>query len=139
VVDYDRFNQIDWTLQRNRLQNMAQKWDTVQVVAEANSIGEPNIEELRKTGLDITAFTTTAASKQQIINQLALAFEQADITIPNDPVLIGELQAYTIERLPSGNYRYTAPAGLHDDCVMALALAWHGVMNGRVEYGFAEY
>lgn len=129
VVDYDRFNQIDWTMQRDRLLTMAKKWNVKQVIAEANSIGEPNIEELRKTGLQVTGFTTTTASKQQIINALALAFEQTDITIPNDPVLIGELQAYTIERLPSGNLRYTAPAGLHDDCVMALALAWYGVTN----------
>jgi hypothetical protein len=139
VLDYDRFNQIDWTLQRSRLLTMAHKWQCKLVIAEANSIGEPNIEELRKTGLTVTAFTTTAASKQQIINQLALAFEQNDITIPNDPVLIGELQAYTIERLPSGNYRYTAPSGLHDDCVMALALAWHGAVNGVISIAFPDY
>jgi Terminase large subunit, T4likevirus-type, N-terminal/Terminase RNaseH-like domain len=130
VLDYDRFNQIDWTLQRGRLLTMANRWKCKQVIAEANSIGEPNIEELRKEGLQVTAFTTTAASKQQIINRLALTFEQNDITIPNDPVLIAELQAYTIDRLPGGNYRYSAPPGLHDDCVMALALAWHGVIRG---------
>jgi hypothetical protein len=85
------------------------------------------VERLQGEGLPVQAYRTTAQSKQQIINELALAFEQVDITIPNDPVLIGELQAYTVERLPSGNLRYTAPAGLHDDCVMALALSWHGV------------
>lgn len=131
VVDYDRFNQIDWTLQRDRLLAMAKRWNVKQVFAEANSIGEPNIEELNKTGLQVTGFMTTAASKQQIINALSLAFEQQDIMIPNDPVLIAELQAYTLERLPSGNFRYTAPSGLHDDCVMALAIAWYAVMHQR--------
>jgi len=42
-------------------------------------------------------------------------------------VLIGELQAYQAERLPSGMLRYSAPEGLHDDTVMALALAWQAV------------
>lgn len=134
VLDYDRFNQIDWTMQRDRLLTMARKWNVKEVIAEANSIGEPNIEELQKTGLQVTGFTTTSASKQQIINALALAFEQTDITIPNDPVLIGELQAYTLERLPSGTFRYSAPSGLHDDCVMALALAWYGVTKPQARY-----
>jgi len=34
-----------------------------------------------------------------------------------------------MERLPSGMVRYSAPAGLHDDTVMALALAWQGVVT----------
>lgn len=139
VIDFDRFNQIDWTLQRDRLLTMARRWSVQTIMAEANSIGEPNIEELQKTGLHVIGFTTTAASKQQIINQLALAFEQKDITIPNDPVLIAELQAYTLERLPSGNFRYTAPTGLHDDCVMALALAWHCVVHGQVKIQIGHY
>jgi len=25
--------------------------------------------------------------------------------------------------------RYNAPAGMHDDCVMSLALAWSGTVN----------
>jgi hypothetical protein len=57
---------------------------------------------------------------------LALAFERGDLRIINDPVLVAELQAYEMERLPSGLIRYTAPDGLHDDCVIGLALAWHG-------------
>lgn len=129
VLEIDRFNQIDWTLQRGRLQVMAKRWKPSVIYAESNSIGEPNIEELQKMGLPVTGFATTASSKPQIINSLALAFEQADIHIPDDPVLMGELQAYTLERLPGGTFRYNAPSGLHDDCVMALALAWHGVTN----------
>lgn len=139
VLEIDRFNQIDWTMQRGRLLAMTQRWKTRRIIAEANSIGEPNIEELRKDGLSVTAFTTTSASKAQVINQLALAFEQADITIPNDDVLIGELQAFTMERLPSGNFRYTAPPGLHDDCVISLALAWHGVTKGQITILTSRY
>jgi len=42
-------------------------------------------------------------------------------------VLIGELQAYEMERLPSGMLRYSAPDGMHDDTVMALALGWQAL------------
>jgi hypothetical protein len=35
------------------------------------------------------------------------------------------------ETLPSGLLRYDAQAGQHDDTVMALAMAWHGVVGPR--------
>ena len=34
-----------------------------------------------------------------------------------------------MERLPSGLERYGALAGMHDDTVMALALAWYASTN----------
>jgi hypothetical protein len=126
VVEIDRFNQIDWTLQRGRLEALCKRYKVNMIWAESNSIGEPNIEEIAKS-LPIRGFTTTHSSKAEIINSLALAFEQEDIGIPSDPTLLGELQAYSIERLPSGNWRYSAPQGMHDDMVISLALAWHGV------------
>jgi phage FluMu gp28-like protein len=132
MLAMDRFNQIDWTMQRNRLKVMYDRYQPDYVLAEANSIGSPNIEELRKLGLNVRGFTTTAKSKQEIINSLALALEQGTIGILDDPVLIAELQAYSIERLPSGNFRYNAPAGMHDDCVIALALAWRLVMRSSI-------
>ena len=69
-------------------------------------------------------FMTTNASKAHIIDGLALSFEQGEIQILPDPVLLGELQAFTMERLPSGMLRYSAPAGMHDDGVMSLAMGW---------------
>lgn len=134
ILAMDRFNQIDWTMQRNRLVTMYERFKPSSILAEENSIGNPNIEELQKLGLPVRGFTTTAQSKAQIINSLALNLEQATIGLINDTVLINELQAYTIEKLPSGNYRYTAPAGLHDDCVIALALAnWEIMSRPRIE------
>lgn len=128
IVDIDRFTDISWDIQETRIKAMAQRWQPSTIWMEEN-FNDSFVERLQASIPNVQAYRTTAQSKQQIINQLALAFEQQDITIPNDAVLIGELQAYTVERLPSGNLRYTAPSGLHDDCVMALALAWHGCMN----------
>jgi hypothetical protein len=69
---------------------------------------------------------TTQATKAAVIEGLSLAFEQSALAILPDPVQLGELRAYSAERLPSGLLRYGAPEGLHDDCVMALAFAWEG-------------
>jgi hypothetical protein len=126
LVKLDRFNQIGWRVQRGRLTAMAELWQPDTIWAEENSIGSPNIEELQAEGLPVRPFTTTASSKGPLIESLALAFEKAEIGIYDEPVLMGELQAYTMERLPSGRFRYEAPSGLHDDTVIALALAWHG-------------
>jgi hypothetical protein len=132
MVMLDRFNAVDWQTQRNRIAALARKWMPTAIWCESNSVGEPNIEALQSEGLPVLPFVTTASSKPPLIQGLALAFEQGDIHILNDPVLIGELQAYTIERLPSGNFRYTAPPGAHDDTVMATAIGWHGVKQSRI-------
>lgn len=124
VVDFDRFNQIDWAFQRARLAALAGKWRVTTILAERNSIGDPNIEALQRTGLSVRGFTTTNATKAQIIEGLGLAIETGEIAYPNLPQLVAELQAYEMGRLPSGLTRYGAPEGMHDDCVMALALAW---------------
>jgi phage terminase large subunit-like protein len=129
LVYFDRFNQIDYVLQAGRLKALAGRFKPTTVVAESNSIGDPVIEQLRRDGLPVTAFNTTSATKTAAIDALALAFEQGSIRILNDPILIGELQAYEMERLPSGQLRYNAPAGMHDDCVMSLAIGWTGVTN----------
>lgn len=123
VVAIDRFNQIAWDVQRGRLQAMADYWHVVEIWAEANSIGGPNIEALQAEGLPVRGFTTTNESKQQLMVALQLAFERGDIRIPDDPVLIAELEAFEATRLPSGRWRYEAPAGMHDDTVISLALA----------------
>jgi hypothetical protein len=72
-------------------------------------------------------FNTTNATKAAAIEALALAFERGDITILNDQTTVAELQAYEMDRTPSGMVKYGAPEGMHDDTVMALALAWQGV------------
>lgn len=122
MVNMVRFNQISWELQRGRLISLAQQYKPRLILAELNSIGEPNIEALEREGQPIKPFHTTNASKAQIIEALALNIEREEITLLNDPVLVGELQAYEMERLPSGSWRYSAPEGMHDDCVIATAL-----------------
>lgn len=129
MVAVDRFNQIDYHVQVGRLRALYDRYKPSAIIAERNSIGEPLIETLQRQGLPVKPFTTTNATKSEIIDSLALAFERDEIRVLNDPVLIGELQAYEMERLPSGTYRYSAPDGMHDDCVMSLALAWSGVVN----------
>jgi Terminase large subunit, T4likevirus-type, N-terminal len=125
MVAIDRFSRIDYTVQVGRLKALCDRFRPSIIVVERNSIGDPLIEQLQRLGLPVEAFNTTNASKATIIDALTLAFEKREIRILPDPVLLGELQAFEMERLPSGLMRYAAPEGLHDDTVMSLALAWY--------------
>ena len=124
MVELDRSNRVDYAVQRGRLRALSDRWHPKQILAESNSIGQPIMEQLTRDGLRVRLFTTTNASKMEAIEALALAFERGDLRILNDPVLIHELLAYQAELSPSGLRRYGAPSGQHDDCVMALAIAW---------------
>ena len=137
LVALDRFNQIGWSLQRGRLRALAQRWGTRIIWAESNSIGAPNIEALQQEGLPVRGFATTAKSKAPLIESLALAIERGHLRLLDEPVLLGELASYALETLPGGGYRYGAPPGTHDDTVIALALAWHGVENRGASVDFA--
>jgi phage FluMu gp28-like protein len=128
TAEIDRFNQIDYQVQLGRLTAHYDRFQPITIVAERNSMGEPLIEQLQRQGLPVTAFNTTNATKTQIVEGLALAFERGDLRILSDQTLINELQAYEMERLPSGLVRYGAPEGMHDDMVMSLALAWTAVI-----------
>ncbi len=135
MVFLDRSNKVDYILQRARLLALCERWKPGVVIAEANAMGTPIIEALSRDRIPVRAFTTTNATKAVIIDALSLAFERRDITILNDPTLIAELQAYESERLPSGLTRYSAPESMHDDTVMALALAWSALGRGNSAVG----
>lgn len=125
----ERFNQIDYAVQRGRLQGVYEAWKPQLILAESNSIGEPNIEDLQRRGLPIVGFHTSNASKALIIEALVLGFETAAIEALNDETQIAELEAYEMTRTTTGLPKYGAPDGMHDDTVMSLALAWHAAVG----------
>jgi len=126
LVHMDRSNKVDYAVQVGRLQALAQRFAPDAIYAEQNSMGEPLVEQLQRMRLPVVPFQTTNASKTAVVDGLALALERGELRLLHDEVLLNELLAYQAERLPSGLVRYSAPDGLHDDCVIALALAWSG-------------
>ena len=134
LVGMDRFRGVEYGLQRARLREFwVRHGQRCWIVAESNSMGGPVVEQLRADGLPVVGFQTTSSSKAAIIQGLALAFERGTIRIPDDPVLIGELQAFEGKMTPSGMMKYGAPAGEHDDTVMSLAIAWAALTGPREE------
>ena len=124
IVDWDGFNQIDFHFQRERLKTLADRWQVDHILAEANSIGEPNIEELQREGLPVQGFETTATSKPPLIESLALAIERNEWQFPQEDA--DELESYEMKiSSNTGRPTYSAPEGGHDDRVIADALVVH--------------
>ena len=131
-VALDRFTGVEYATQIGRFKAMHERFGVQAWIAEANSMGGPLVEMLQREGLPVRAFTTTNATKAQLVDALALALEQNAITLLDDEVQIAELESYEMERLPSGAMRYSAPEGAHDDCVMSVMLALHGAAAPEV-------
>lgn len=130
VVAVDAFNSIDYRMQRERIAALCKAWQVNVVIAEANAMGKPNNDQLRyEHGLPVRDFTTTNATKADIIEGLASAFENHRIGIPADKNLIAELESLEASKTASGMTKYAAPAGMHDDYAMSLALAWSGAQQ----------
>lgn len=122
-VYLDRFNQLGWSIQRGRLRNTYDLWLPYTVLAEANSIGGPNIEALLEEDIPVTGFDTTGVSKPPLIKRMVLSLERADMQWLPDVVATGELEAYEQKQTASGYTQFSAPGGLNDDTVVARALA----------------
>jgi hypothetical protein len=132
-VELDRFNKIQWDFQRARLRASYDRWKVKYALAEENSIGSPNIEALQRERMNVSPFTTTASSKPPLIQSLALAFERNEAKWLNDPVAKAELVAYESKvSQATGRPTYSAPEGMHDDTVIARALAWWAVVSQPV-------
>lgn len=136
MVYMDRFNQIDWKIQKERIKSVCEKYNNSHLILDSTGVGDPIFEDLRKDGLNVEGYKFTSESKRQLIQCLMLSFEQEKIKIFNDPVLLNEVGIFEYQMLPSGVVRYAAPQGYHDDCVIGLALANWGVCQ-EVGGGFA--
>jgi hypothetical protein len=90
-----------------------------------------------REGINIEGLKFTSQSKQQLMEGLAQAIQQRKIGFP-EGVIVDELDIFEYQFTANG-VRYSAPSGFHDDCVVALALAWQNFnfKRGSGRYAFA--
>jgi hypothetical protein len=119
----DRFNKIDYVFQRDRIKALWKLWHVSFILAEKNSMGEPNIEMMQRDGLPVAGFDTTATSKPPLIENMALVFERKEWQFQDDPIWTAEAEAYERKVSPvTGRSQYSAPEGMNDDTVIGRAL-----------------
>lgn len=116
VCYYDRF-QSDWSDTKNRILRLP----NVPKLIDATGVGDPIVEELQREDYNIEGFKFTSQSKQQLMEGLVTSIQQGSIKYP-DGVIVDELSMFEYVYTNRG-VKYSAPDGMHDDTVCALALA----------------
>lgn len=115
---FDRWQHVPWNQTMDRLASVIGER---QALIDSTGVGDPVVEELQRRCPAVEGFKFTGPSKQQLMEGLAVAIQQRNVTFP-DGVIRSELESFEYEATRTG-VRYSAPEGMHDDCVMALALA----------------
>lgn len=128
---FERFNQISWERQIGRIEACYQRFPGAKVILDSTGVGDPIFERLRKSGMRVEGYQLTNTSKESLIDNLAMLVEQGRVRLLDIPEQTNELLAYQYELTPSRNVRMNAPEGMHDDTVIALALAAWGLRKSR--------
>jgi hypothetical protein len=121
-VDYLYINKQPWREIRRRIKNLSNKWHCSTVLAEANSIGSVNIEELQADLVPIVPFDTTNESKSKLMATYYDALENG-LRLLDWDVQKSEHFSFVSTQLPSGVWRLAAAGNGHDDTCIGNALA----------------
>lgn len=122
-VYQDRFQTIEWPFQKKRIIETAKHYNNALVILDATGLGDPIADDLTRSGVAVDPFKLSAPSKKEIIEKLSIWIEQGKFKMLNIPETIFEFDNFSYEVGITGNVRYGAPQGLHDDIVMSHALA----------------
>jgi hypothetical protein len=106
------------------------------MLLDSTGVGDPIFEELQRAGLMVEGLKFTSNSKQQLMVGLQNAIHTKSISYPQG-VIVNELEVFEYQFTANG-VKYSAPSGFHDDCVMALALAYQNFTQrmGSGRYAF---
>lgn len=125
VIDIYRNNASEWSKMTNDMLDLIRKYNAT-VMIEVNSIGDVIYEQIKQKWQDTHPFITSSRSKNEIIEGLILDMNEVNVRIPDSktfPALLSELETFTYEYNPkTRSIRYGHPSGLHDDCVISLAI-----------------
>lgn len=135
-IYFDRFNKLSWNATVERVANAIAMHKATALV-DATGVGSPIYEALRDRGLAVDPFVFTAQSKAALIENAAATVQRKDVSLLDIPIQTSELKSYEYQVSKSGTVKLGAPEGLHDDCVIALALAIRAMERPRLVVGVA--
>lgn len=98
---------------------------------DSTGVGDVVLSQVEQVQQQVEGFIFNAASKQRLMEGLAVGIQQRRLLIADDGNVVSgtgklrhQLEQFEIEYTRTG-IKYSAPEGDHDDDVCALALAWH--------------
>jgi len=136
IVYIDRSRGLDYTLQKDKISELAERYQIVKALGDENTFGKVFIYDLKAAGVPIDGFKFSSSnkSKEDIIKALRDQFEKTGFVIPNNKTedprtvtlvahLLDELSKFGIVfdmRTKTVKFEGT---GKHDDMVISLGLA----------------
>jgi len=134
LVYLTRWRGTGWETQASDAAAIIARFQPRRVLADGSSIGDPIAEMLdsqvrarmpraarRPT---VERFTFSSESKQQLIDRLNVGLSAQALKFPPHRALVQELRNFEYAPGGPGCLKMAARAGGHDDCVIALALAY---------------
>lgn len=128
-VYLERFNKIDWVLQKSRIEAVCRRYNNASILLDSTGIGDPIYDDLLSLGLPVRGYQFTTASKMKLVHHLSKLMDDGSLTFINDIDLVREFNSYKYKKLPSEAYSYSAPDGEHDDCVTATMLSFWNLVE----------
>lgn len=104
---------------------------------DSTGVGDPIVENVQAKRDGVTGVKFTTHSKQQMIEGLAFAIQKRLVSFP-EGIIKDELESFEFVYTRNG-VKYSAPDGMTDDCVYALALAYeeYKVASKSGDYSFS--
>jgi hypothetical protein len=124
---YQNFTKVGWQQTIDTFKYHPDK----PMAIDSTGVGDVVLSQIEQIQTQVEGYVFTQASKQRLMEGLAVALQGRKIIIADDGnVRDGtgkvrhQLEQFEFEYTRTG-IRYSAPEGEHDDDVCALALAWH--------------
>lgn len=135
MVGFMRFQGIGYVEALKELYKFIKKFKNIILVKhDRTGVGEAIDDMLGQFSFPFEGLIFTNASKSAMVNQLMLTFETGGIRLPNWPDMVKELESYEVKTSDSGNFKYSAPVGMHDDIVSSLMLANSAILEYSADF-----
>lgn len=137
MIGLYHFSDKDETQTIEYIISLIAKYQPLKVQVETNSIGAVFYGLLDKAikaanlPVMLLKFTTTNDSKERLINQFQVAMQNKTVQILDNQTLKIQMDMYEMKTTPNGKHTYNAANGYHDDCIIAMLLAYNCISSGQ--------
>ena len=124
VAQFHRWHGLPYSRIVEQIKGIVGPQSKACIFYDATGVGDPVGEQLEKEKVWVEPFIFSSASKQGLMEGLAMALQQGRTSVI-DGVHRSELEGFEYE-MRGNRIVYEAPSSMNDDAVCAHALAWHG-------------
>lgn len=126
ICHFERW-QSDWGQTKRRIiETIGHK----PALIDSTGVGDPIVEDIQRVCPNAEGYHFSSQSKQRLMEGLASSIQNNSISILSG-VMYEELESFEFIYSRNG-VKYSAPEGLNDDCVCALALANYQLTTGNI-------